>query len=478
MTQDVDPAAIKQAGDTYRSVHDAAASAVTRLAGVLKGSAGMAGTDNGAHEWAAKYDPLCGGRDGCNGVMEAISASVLAAGQVTDLLHATAVNHSNGDVQSAANGPGAPAFPPDSAPTFLVPAIPAAEGGHDDVPEWWHTISAYVQGELWPNGHQDKLRAAATAWRNAGNELRSAASMVNGGTSSLGVIALLTDQKSPEIPAAIANCTKTRDAISLGADGCDAAAKTCDAYAAAIDDAHSRILHEMLVLGATVVVTEVIAAVLIPVTLGASEAVSKVVDVSRLTATGARIATIIREFRAAAEASTLPTVSAAANAARTVGDLAPILSARAALFSAETTGLVSDIGVDLLTRPKLRVGTKQAIEAAAERTPDGKYFISATDDSVLVPVSKQYDQDILNLPKTADGKYYQGPDGIRYPVNPVYQYGHETGNEWWRIRDRAIREHWTREQLIEYCNNPRLYRIEDAPGNANHSNELAREAAR
>lgn len=174
----------------------------------------------------------------------------------------------------------------------------------------------------------------------------------------------------------------------------------------------------------------------------------------------------------------MPTVSAAANAARTVGDLAPILSARAALFSAETTGLVSDVGVDLLTRPKLRVGTKQAIEAAAERTPDGKYFISATDDSILVPVSKQYDQDILNLPKTADGKYYQGPDGIRYPVNPVYQYGHETGNEWWRIRDRAIREHWTREQLIEYCNNPRLYRIEDAPGNANHSNELAREATR
>lgn len=476
MTQDVEPAAIKQAGDTYRSVHDAAASAVSRLAGVLKNSAGMAGTDNGAHEWATKYDALCGGRDGGSGVMEAISVSVMASGQCTDLLHATAVNHSNADVQSAVNGPGSPAFPPDSVPTFLVPAIPSAEGGSDDVPGWWHTIAAYVEGEVWPNGHQDKLRAAATAWRNAGNELRAAATMVNGGASSLGVIAPLMDQKSPEMPAVIANCTQTRDSMTSGADGCDVAATACDSYATAIDEAHSAILHEMLVLGATVVVTEVVAAVLIPFTLGGSEAAAKVVDVARLTATGARIATLIRDFRAAAELSAMPTVNAAAAAARTVGEMAPILSARAALFASETTGMVNEFGTNLLTRPKLRVGTKEAIENAALKTPDGKYFVSATDRNVLIPVSKQYDQEILSLPKTADGKFYQGADGVRYPVNPVYQYGHTPGNEWWRMRDQAIREHWTREELIEAYNNPKIFRIEDAPGNASHANELAREA--
>jgi len=137
VTQDVDPAEIKRAGDTYGLVHHAAAAAVTQLAGVLKGSAGMAGTDNGAHEWASKYDPLCGGRGGASGVMEAASASVIAAGQCTDLLHATAVNHSNGDEQSAINAPNAPAFPPDSVPVFPVPAIPSAEDGHGDVPDWW-----------------------------------------------------------------------------------------------------------------------------------------------------------------------------------------------------------------------------------------------------------------------------------------------------------------------------------------------------
>ncbi|MXO39653.1 hypothetical protein C3477_13285 [Mycobacterium kansasii] len=111
-----------------------------------------------------------------------------------------------------------------------------------------------------------------------------------------------------------------------------------------------------------------------------------------------------------------------------------------------------------------------------ERTPDGKYYISATDDNVLVPVSKQYEDAILNLPKSADGKYYLGADGIRYPVDPTYHLGHVSGQEWWRIRDMAIREHWTRQQLIEYCNRPGLYQVEDAPGNLSHASELPREA--
>lgn len=97
MTQDVDPQVIKQAAAAWRQLHDEAAAAVTGLAGVLQASAGMAGTDNGAHAWASKYDLLCGGCDGATGVIECASAAVIAAGQVTDLLYATAVNHENAD---------------------------------------------------------------------------------------------------------------------------------------------------------------------------------------------------------------------------------------------------------------------------------------------------------------------------------------------------------------------------------------------
>jgi hypothetical protein len=51
----------------------------------------MAGTDTGAHAWTSKYDPLCRGRNGASGLMECAPVAVVAAGQVTDLLHATAV---------------------------------------------------------------------------------------------------------------------------------------------------------------------------------------------------------------------------------------------------------------------------------------------------------------------------------------------------------------------------------------------------
>lgn len=130
------------------------------------------------------------------------------------------------------NNAGAPAFPPTAKPMFLVPAIPSAEGGHDDVPGWWHTIQAYVQGEMWPNGHQDKLRAAADAWHTAARELRSAADIANDG-----VIESVRAQKSPEFPVAATNCTMARDSLKAVAEGFDAAGKACSDYAQAIDDA-------------------------------------------------------------------------------------------------------------------------------------------------------------------------------------------------------------------------------------------------
>jgi hypothetical protein len=332
VTQDVDPDAVLDAARVYDSVRTSASSAVTRLAGVLANSAGMAGTDTGAHEWVVKYDPLA------SAAMDAAAAVVQGAGQCYDLLYATGVNHLNADGQSAINNEHVLELPPMGAPPFAKPTVPSAEGGHSDVPEWWHTVAAYVQGELWPNGHQDKLRATADAWTAGGRELRTAAQLVNGGTGSMGAIAPLMDQKSPEFPNLIKNCTMVRDQLSGVADGFDAAARTCSTYAQAIDDAHSKIIHEMVVLGATIAVTEVVAAILVPLTAGVSEAVSKVVDVSRLTATGARIASLIREFRLAAELSGMPAVSAAGAAARSISELGPLLAARPTIFAAETAG--------------------------------------------------------------------------------------------------------------------------------------------
>ena len=94
MTQDVDPEEVLSAARVYSSVHTSAASAVTELAGVLSSSAGMAGTDTGAHAWAVKYDPLS------SALMDASATVVQGAGQCYSLLCATGVNHLNADEQA------------------------------------------------------------------------------------------------------------------------------------------------------------------------------------------------------------------------------------------------------------------------------------------------------------------------------------------------------------------------------------------
>ena len=129
--------------------------------------------------------------------------------------------------------------------------------------------------------------------------------------------------------------------------------------------------------------------------------------------------------------------------------------------------------LDDWTRPYVQVATVRAVEEAAQKTPDGKYYISATDENVLIPVSKQYDEAILNLPKTPNGDYYLGADGLRYPVDPNYHLGHIAGVEWWRIRDMAKFNRWPRARLVEYCQMPWIYQIEDAPGNLSHKFELS-----
>lgn len=54
MTQAVDSDAILDAARVYGGARTAAASGVNGLVGVLQGAAGMAGTDSGAHAWAAQ----------------------------------------------------------------------------------------------------------------------------------------------------------------------------------------------------------------------------------------------------------------------------------------------------------------------------------------------------------------------------------------------------------------------------------------
>lgn len=93
-------------------------------------------------------------------------------------------------------------------------------------------------------------------------------------------------------------------------------------------------------------------------------------------------------------------------------------------------------------RVKLRVGTKEKIREAAPKTPDGD-FIDPNTGQVI--------------PK-------EGP----------FHYGHKPGFEWWRTKQRAREEGWTREQLIEFENDWTHYQIEDPIPNMSHRYEMPR----
>ena len=90
------------------------------------------------------------------------------------------------------------------------------------------------------------------------------------------------------------------------------------------------------------------------------------------------------------------------------------------------------------SRPKLRKGTKEQAQAAAQRTPDGDYIDPNTGEVI--------------------------------PIDGPFDYGHPPGEEWWRLRDMARTEGWTRQQVIE-AENAKSFQIEDPSSNRGHEYE-------
>jgi hypothetical protein len=101
--------------------------------------------------------------------------------------------------------------------------------------------------------------------------------------------------------------------------------------------------------------------------------------------------------------------------------------------AAEDAGALADPAA---SRVYLRVGTRQAIQDAA--------------------------------PRTADGDFIDPNTGQVIPQEGPFDYGHTPGNEWWRTQQMAREQGWTRQQVIEYENDPSHYQIEDPSSNRSH----------
>lgn len=187
----------------FRLARSRAAEALTALANTLKGCGGMAGSDEAAKRWTARYDPACGGRKGAVGAMEAASDVVNVLGQIHDLL--LTFETWFGQVELGASDSDLMAVVPGVVDVYSVPAVPLALGdGPADV---------------------GRLRLAAQAWSAAADGFRSIAALIPEAVEHV------RDDPSLEAPATIVAFRHAQGRLVAVADGLDALSRSCEEYA-------------------------------------------------------------------------------------------------------------------------------------------------------------------------------------------------------------------------------------------------------
>jgi hypothetical protein len=113
-----------------------------------------------------------------------------------------------------------------------------------------------------------------------------------------------------------------------------------------------------------------------------------------------------------------------------------------------------------------RPGRVRGPEGRFQSDPDRPVTSSTYDRVTLRESTKRSVQD--NAPKDADGNYIDPNTGQIIPAGGPFHYGHKPGYEYWRTRDRAQAEGWSREKFVEYENDPSHYWIEDSYNNMSH----------
>ncbi|MEU6190243.1 GH-E family nuclease [Nocardia sp. NPDC047038] len=194
---------------------------------------------------------------------------------------------------------------------------------------------------------------------------------------------------------------------------------------------------------------------------------------------GARIAAVIRALIGLAEASRVP-VAVSQAVARGSEALIPLIRARPALAGVD--GVVAPVPFTTfanLRRPHLTQQTRDTI-IARTRTwgrPGEKedFYVVESEPNVKVPINKSYDDKpwVQQLPKTEDGKYYvDAANRSLYPVNPKWEFGHNSGFEHRRLLADAQSRGMTQKEFDDYVNShPERFHIEDMTGNRSHRRE-------
>ena len=354
------------------------------LPDVLAGG-GMAGDDPAGAQWSAGYD---------RAAPEAIQAAedvINSCFRVSAMLAASARNYAHAEVASTV-----PGHPVDPTLTSAIASLPSQEGitlasgvppasagaGSGHTPPGWHFIAHRLGGYVWPNGHQDRLRRAAAAWRSSASALEdhaTAAAFVDLGP--------LRD-RLPEGADIATVCNQLCDQLHAVARAHRGLARACSELAAHIDHAHTQVEHELVELIAWTGGIEAVGALASVFTAGIAEAPTQAGEAARIAATVTRVIEILRTF-----------LTAVREVLAEIGSIAGVVAdARAAVAWLKDLRIVE---VEVTAVPGLRVYQVARVERTANEVA-ATTEVAAGEEAALERLAAQ--SEVLPKPNVTNQK--------------------------------------------------------------------------
>jgi hypothetical protein len=408
---DVTPEDVAAGAKTFGKAQDDLYNAWYALQTALDQNSGMAGNDDVARTFDARY------AKGVAAAWNVLHQGCLTFGGISKGLTTTANNFVKADHHSTVGGSRQP------------PPLFAPEPVFDDVS--MATVNSALgpgQGGLpgplakyWPNADTGKVRAAARAWHTAAEAIGG----INGraDTAMTGLTSTSDDDSAQAIREFWAGVYRAGDPRTV-LDGmhhiCVALGDACDKYAKSVDDVHDRMKAALIGAGVAIAVITAAGVLLTVFTGGASDAAAAAGDA------------------ATAEAVLEPI---AAEAAATVG------TDVAATVSEELVGTVEAAAADAPTVEAVEAETSE-IEGAldeemadAEVDPDPNARLSGPERDTLNRIREEYpDRDFKASTEERDGEYTDG-QGRTYD-----QMGDPKASQYWNPRSaqkfyRAIDAH-------------------------------------
>jgi hypothetical protein len=299
-----------RAADACLTANQTAAVLTHSLADRLSGSAGMAGDDATSGDFAWAYDGAAG---------EALAAladlthAFTGAGR---LLAATGDNHARAE-SAAAGRPRTLGYAGgslhDGAFVRVQPPPPPSSLGGQEPPlgvvERW--ILDQVEGFVWPSADVGQLRATASTWRRAAASTAGLADHVDA------AVALVEQQRSPEVPLAVGALTELTTVVGDTAWQLSELATACEEYADSVEAARERTRDLLTEVGRMVVEGAAMSVVITGVTGGFGGGAALAAAAARVRALAPRFFALLTALRAGAAA-------AAARIERVIDDLADL----------------------------------------------------------------------------------------------------------------------------------------------------------